>query len=94
MNRKRAKELLPIIQAFADGKMVQANLYGRWHDINDSVSFECDWNLFRIKPEPREFWLCNVDDKRNANHYWITKEQKDSGHWDQTEHIKVREVIE
>ena len=39
MNRERAKELLPIIQAFADGKTVQAYKIDikEWQDMDLSL---------------------------------------------------------
>lgn len=53
MNREQAKELLPIIQAFAEGKRVQTiDKNGEW--INCScINFEFNSspNSFRIKPE-------------------------------------------
>ena len=65
MNRERAKELLPIIQAFAEGKTVQAKkLAGEgWIDINNFIDFfDADEREWRIKPEPREFWLIEHQD--------------------------------
>ena len=54
MNREQAKELLPIIQAFAEGKTVQMiDKNGEW--INCSyINFEFNSspNSYRIKPEP------------------------------------------
>lgn len=54
MNRQQAKELLPIIQAFAKGKTVQMiDKNGEW--INCScINFEFNSspNSYRIKPEP------------------------------------------
>ena len=52
MTREEAKELLPIIQAFAEGKTIECkNLFGSWTEA------KCpSWanNLeYRIKPEPR-----------------------------------------
>ena len=52
MTREEAKELLPIIQAFAEGKTIECkNLFGSWAEA------KCpSWanNLeYRIKPEPR-----------------------------------------
>ena len=54
MNRKEAKELLPFIQAFAEGKEIEG-LYKEtkspWFKIKDM-----DFNegiIFRIKPEPK-----------------------------------------
>lgn len=52
MTREQAKELLPIIQAFADGKTIQyKNEYGLWIEIDCPI-----WSKFcqyRIKPEPK-----------------------------------------
>ena len=54
MNRQQAKDLLPIIQAFAEGKTVQMiDKNGEW--INCScINFEFNSspNSYRIKPEP------------------------------------------
>ena len=52
MTREEAKELLPIIQAFAEGKTIECkNLFGSWTEA------KCpSWvnNLeYRIKPEPK-----------------------------------------
>ena len=55
MNKQQAKELLPIIQAFAEGKTVQIiDKNGEW--INCScINFEFNSspNSYRIKPEPK-----------------------------------------
>ena len=55
MNRKEAKELMPIIQAFAEGKTIQ--YYDSLIDIADwedceNPNFENLTYEFRIKPEP------------------------------------------
>ena len=55
MNRKEAKELMPIIQAFAEGKTIQ--YYDSLIDIADwedceNPDFENLTYEFRIKPEP------------------------------------------
>ena len=83
MNRERAKELLPIIRAFAEGKDIQSRLYvdKGWADISEP-SFP-DYLQYRIKPEPREFWL-DPDD----NEIWTQSAQPHAGA------IKVREVLE
>ena len=54
MNRKEAKELMPIIQAFAEGKTIQ--YYDSLIDISDwedceNPNFENLTYKFRIKPE-------------------------------------------
>ena len=52
MTRKEAKELLPIIQAFAEGKPIQyLDDHGFWNDIKTCVSFDYNISCYRIKPE-------------------------------------------
>ena len=52
MTREEAKEMLPIIQAWADGKIIQVREKGRWVElcIDD---FTCSPDMYRIKPEPK-----------------------------------------
>ena len=54
MTREEAKELLPIIQAFAEGKEIQyRNSFNEWIDIkkNEGLSFIKTPLDYRIKPE-------------------------------------------
>lgn len=53
MTREEIKELLPIIQAYAEGKVIQYRHKGgsTWYDL-DSGQFNCDM-YYRIKPEPK-----------------------------------------
>ena len=54
MNRKESKELIPIIQAFAEGKAIESRCIkgdkSLWYDDEDP-SFDDDLE-YRIKPEP------------------------------------------
>jgi len=53
MNRENAIKLIPIIQAFADGKIIEYNnLQGIWIS-NIEIGFNDDYNRYRIKPEPK-----------------------------------------
>ena len=52
MTREEAKELLPIIQAWAEGENIQFLSDGEWHDINQA-DFTCYPDKYRIKPEPK-----------------------------------------
>ena len=52
MTREQAKELLPIIQAWAQGKNIQFLSDGEWHDINQA-DFTCYPDKYRIKPETK-----------------------------------------
>lgn len=92
MNRERAKALLPIIQAFAEGKTIQAkaNTIG-WYDIDEpgweySVNTETE---YRIKPEPREFWIRK---RPMEDMYVYSKEPNFTD--PHTEVIHVREVLD
>ena len=62
MNREQAKELLPIIQAFAEGKDVQFWFApGRfWCTDKQNPEFDPK-DKWRVKPEPREFWAVKPD---------------------------------
>ena len=58
MTREEAKELLPIIQAFAVGKTIQYNCENenpQWIDVqpNEKVDFSQRPSRYRIKPESK-----------------------------------------
>ena len=56
MTREEAKELLPIIQAWAKGKEIQFKACsGKWIDVeeNEGLSFVYSSSDYRIKPEPK-----------------------------------------
>lgn len=63
MTRKEAKDLLPIIQAFAEGKEIEGLYKGTkspWFKIKDM-----DFNggiIFRIKPEPKYRPFANAEE--------------------------------
>lgn len=54
MTRQRAKELLPIIQAYAEGRQVQTLIGNSWDDISNPDFYA--YTKYRIKPEPREWY--------------------------------------
>lgn len=54
MNRKEAAELLPIIQAYAEGKEIE--IFDKTMKMWKTAMlphFDCDSNNYRIKPEPK-----------------------------------------
>lgn len=63
MTREEAKELIPIVQAYADGKIIQAKWRSesgdKWEDMPEINSFMEDLE-YRIKPEPRESWVIHA----------------------------------
>ena len=52
MTREDAKQLLPIIQAFAEGKAIQQTDGYDWYDLDDP-DFMANGNSYRIKPGPK-----------------------------------------
>ena len=60
MTREEAKELLPIMQAFAEGKTIQVWANDTWQD-EEYPSF-VELSLFRIKPEPKYRPFRNVEE--------------------------------
>ena len=54
MTREEAKELLPIIQAYAEGKTIQHySEENGWIDWLNFVNFNEPPSTYRIKPEPK-----------------------------------------
>ena len=55
MTREEAKELLPIIQAYAEGKAIQIKKEGDWLEVgkNTEVYFSESQSDYRIKPETK-----------------------------------------
>lgn len=52
MKRTNAKELLPIIQAFAEGKDIEYSYDGEQWESTNTPSWECNI-MYRIKAEPK-----------------------------------------
>ena len=61
MNREQAKELLPIIQAFAEGKTVQYKTEKEWIQTNVPTFNPYLWE-YRIKPEPKYRPFANAEE--------------------------------
>lgn len=56
MTREEAKILLPIIQAFAEGKTIQIRKHGEesyYDSTNSKLNFDLGYYSYRIKPEPK-----------------------------------------
>lgn len=52
MTREEAKELLPIMQAYSEGKTIQIKARSKWVDLRE-VDFNCPSNEYRVKPESK-----------------------------------------
>lgn len=102
MSRETIKKNLPFIQAFAEGKDVQYRYaapgrFGReWLSINDGSGIFADPNFeFRIKPEPREFWINVYSGPPCDLMIHSTKKRADEeASDDRLECIHVREVVD
>ena len=100
MTREEAKELLPIIQAYAEGKVIQYRNKGRstwhntttWYDL-DSGQFNCDMYYYRIKPEPkyRPFKTkeeCWQEMHKHPDFEWVT-----DGYYKSTISVKSDSIV-
>lgn len=62
MNRNQAKELLPIIKAFSEGKTIQVKqTNGEWVSFSH-MSFDSEPKCYRIKPEPKYRPFANAEE--------------------------------
>ena len=67
MNREQVKKLLPILQAFAEGRVIQYRDNGVWKDITTEEGFYTEnafvnVNDYRIKPELTYRPFANVEE--------------------------------
>ena len=87
MTREEAKQLLPIIQAFSEGKEIEGLYKGTkspWFKIKDM-----DFNegiIFRIKPEPKYRPFANAEEcwQEMLKHQpfgWVKMKDTESGYY-------------
>ena len=85
MNRQQAKELLPIIQAFAEGKTIQVKASdGLWYDSEGEVNFKADPQMYRIKPESKyrpfkDAEECWQEMQKHQPFGWVKDKDKEDG---------------
>lgn len=90
MNRQQAKELLPIIQAFAEGKTIEIRSNskynpGEWIETA-TPTFDIKSHEYRIKPEPKYRSFANAEEcwqemKKHEPFGWVKyKEEKENYH--------------
>lgn len=79
MTREEVKNLLPVMQAFAEGKEIQSKtLTGNWVDVTNP-----DWDMtrcYRIKPEPtyrpfRNTEECWAEMQKHQPFGWVKKNE-------------------
>ena len=92
MDRQRAKELLPIIEAFANGEDIEIECGVGWIGAAEQIDLSnrvIAASEYRIKPKPREFVLEMNTDGTVRN----ILEAGEAPWFDNAVHIKVREVV-
>ena len=84
MNREQAKELLSIIQAFAEGRAIELkDSYGKWVE-SDLLAFDLSPKNYRIKrgPEYRPFKdavECWQEMQKHKPFGWVKDKNKEDG---------------
>jgi hypothetical protein len=55
VKQSEAKDFIPLLQAWAEGKTLQTHMCGDWRDIGNGTTlwFDKPINLYRIKPSPK-----------------------------------------
>ena len=69
MNKDNARDYLPLVQALADGKVIQGHMAysGQWEDMTGNINFDGPASDYRIKPEPRDIFVV-VDNDNDGSH--------------------------
>lgn len=86
MTRENAKALLPIILAYAEGKVIQIiNPSGEWIDNNEPL-FNCDYSIYRIKPAPtyrpfKDAEECWTEMLKHQPFGWVKLKDTESGYY-------------
>lgn len=79
MTREEAKELLPIIQAYSEGKTIEYLVTeGKWNELEEP-EFNYDASLYRVKPEQMYRPFQNVEEcweemKKHEPFGWLTND--------------------
>lgn len=84
MNRKQVKELLPIIQAFAEGKTILVQEDIDWRYLSDDADFNLNPLRYRIKTEPKYRPFANADEcwqemQKHKPFGWVKDKNKEDG---------------
>lgn len=78
MTREEAKELLPIIQAYSEGKTIEYLIDGKWVKLKDPA-FNYNASVYRVKPEQMYRPFQNVEEcweemKKHEPFGWLTND--------------------
>lgn len=86
MNRKEATELLPIIQAYAEGKEIEIFDKTKKWETAILPHFDCDPSFYRIKPEPKYRPFKNAKEcwqemQKHQPFGWVKMKDTESGYY-------------
>ena len=81
MTREETKQLLPIIQAFAEGKEIECREEDKWYKVLE-ICNEMNPQDYRIKPEPKYRPFANAEEcwKEMQKHHpfaWVKEKHSD-----------------
>ena len=94
MNKETAKDYLPLVEALANGKVIQHRNAGGWYDASH-VFFDNPAHEYRIKPEPREVWISRFPDGHDGLTWYETEEAAHRAYGRVgAVQVRYREVIE
>lgn len=89
MNREEARKAAEVMLAHADGKEIECRILDGGWVTKTHQSFNWQEYEYRVKPEPREFWV--KLDPRDVIH---TSKVLDPANAERNGWIRVREVLE
>lgn len=92
MNKGTAKEYLPLVQALADGRVIEHKGRAGWYTA-DEPSFDFPPDQYRIKPEPKEVWFNRYEHGVTHGPYG-SKEEAENNAANFATQVRYREVIE
>ena len=99
MTRENAAAFLPLVQALAEGKTIEyrESKHYKWESQKE-LALIGEPSCYRIKPEPREFWIKKPEtgDLDNCGSYqgaYVYPKQA-TAFVDEIEIIRVREILD
>lgn len=94
MDRQQAKELLPIIQAFAEGKIIQSRrINGMWIDLEMKTAL----NIIRLINEPQKYRIKPKPKYRpfkDADECWQEMQKHEPFGWIRNKKTKEYELLQ
>lgn len=92
MNKDTAKDYLPLVQALAEGMIIEHKGRAGWYTV-DEPSFDFPPEQYRIKPEPKEAWF-NRYEHGEIHGPYASREDAEHCAGNFATQVRYREVIE